>query len=122
MNPRAAFAFFILHPSAFILSQDLGKGVVGHEAAHFVEELADRDLLARQLRDPLVLAEDRKRRADGRDEKISSSDALRPKEVETLFGDVLEFLANVVPESASGVLCALSTNKRDATCKRCGAD
>ena len=75
------------------------EGVVRDQAPHFVEELADRDLFAGQLRDPLVLAEDAQGRADGRDEEVGSTDALRPEEVEPLLGDLLEFLANVVPEA-----------------------
>lgn len=68
------------------------EGVVGDEAAHFIEKLADRDFLARQLRHLLVPAEDGERRANGRDEEVGPTDALRPEEVEAFFGNLLEFL------------------------------
>ena len=86
--------------------ENLGQGVVAHQAADLIEELADRDLLAREFCDPFILAEDRKRRADGRDEEVGPANALRPEEVEPFLGDLSEFLANIVPKTRAAILCS----------------
>ena len=99
--------------AVWLVFENLGQGVVAHQAADLVEELADRDLLARESCDPLVFSEDRRRRADGRDEEVGPANALRPEEVEPLSGNLSEFLANIVPQPVPAARVSSATYEKD---------
>ena len=66
---------------------DLVEGIARDQASHFVKKLSDRNLLSRELLDPLILAENAQGRSDSGNEEIRTTDALGPEEVKTLLGD-----------------------------------